>query len=215
MTKQTQKPARPYGGVDTAQRQKERREKFIAAGLETFGTKGYAKSTIKGICELAGLTERYFYESFQKKEDLLIAVYRRLITDLETDIKTIIEAADTPPMDKAYNAAKLFFQRFSDDPRRARVQLYEILGVSTRVDKEYLAATQTLTGWIEVIAAAVFPDIDRDRMKNSVIPTGLAGALIYIANQWVMNGFKTPVNDISTQYIGMFSQLDKTIKEAR
>ncbi len=67
-----QKPTRQYGGIDADQRRKERREKFLAAGLEAFGTLGYAKATIKGICQLAGLTEPYFYESFENKEDLQV-----------------------------------------------------------------------------------------------------------------------------------------------
>lgn len=64
--------SRIYGGVEANLREEDRRKKLIEAGLEAFGTKGYAKTNIKTICKLAGLTERYFYESFRHKEDCCV-----------------------------------------------------------------------------------------------------------------------------------------------
>ena len=205
MTTKKKKLTRQYGGVDAVQRQQERREKFIDAGLEAFGTLGYVRSTIKGICQLAGLTERYFYESYQSKEDLLCAVYRRLTSELESDALAIIETPGISTRDIAFNALKMFYMHFYNDPRRARIQLFEVLGVSPRIDVEYQSAMRTLADWIVLAGAAAFPDIDREWMRQSVIPTGTAGAVIEIANQWVLDGFVRPVDEIVSQAIEVFS----------
>ena len=47
----------------------------IEAGIELFGTRGYANTPVKAICEEAGLTERYFYEAFDDREDLLDEIF--------------------------------------------------------------------------------------------------------------------------------------------
>lgn len=200
-----QKPTRQYGGIDADQRRKERRGKFLTAGLEAFGTLGYAKATIKGICQLAGLTERYFYESFENKEDLLCAVFRSLIAELEADARQVIEAPDITPDKAARQAIKNFYLRFKNDPHRARVQLFEILGVSPRVDKEYRDSMQTLSRWVELSWLELFPGSDGEWLKKTIIPTSIAGGIIAVAHKWVLDGFKTPIEDIVSQSMDMFT----------
>jgi AcrR family transcriptional regulator len=109
--------SRIYGGVKANLRKKERRKKLLEAGLEAFGTKGYAKTNIKMICGIAGLTERYFYESFRSKEDLLCAVYRELIDEGQRDALAALEDSDGLPREKTARVLRMFFQRFSLIPQ--------------------------------------------------------------------------------------------------
>ena len=141
-TKKTR--SRVYGGIKANLRQAERRKKLIEAGLEAFGTKGYAKTNIKMICGIAGLTERYFYESFRHKEDLLRVVYRELIDEGQRDAMAALEDNEGTPVDAAARVLRMFYQRFRQDPRRAQIQLFEILGVSKNIDREYQNAMRLL-----------------------------------------------------------------------
>jgi AcrR family transcriptional regulator len=79
---------RHYGGHSTEQRRLARRERLIEAATRVYGEVGYRNATVKAVCEAAGLTERYFYESFANSEALLIAAFdtvsHRLIDCLET-----------------------------------------------------------------------------------------------------------------------------------
>ncbi len=204
MKKNAWKTTRQYGGVDADQRHKDRKEKFITAGLEAFGTLGYAKATIKGICQHAGLTERYFYESFQSKEDLLCIVFRQLSDQLTTDAQKIIETPGISQREAAYRALKNFYLNFKNDPRRARVQLFEILGVSPRVDEEYQASMHELANWVELIWAFLFPKSDCEWLKKTIIPIGASGGIVFVAHQWVLDDFSIPVDDIVSQTIEMF-----------
>ncbi len=198
------KAKQPYGGVDAETRKNQRRDAFIEAGLESFGTIGYARSTIRGICENAGLTQRYFYESFQNKEDLLVAVYRNLIQEMVDDARTIAARPGISPRDAAYNSLTMYYRRFRDDPRRARVELFEVLGVSPRVDKEYQSAMKTLADWVKLFVIGIFPGVDKKWLDKSIIHTGAAGAILEIANQWVLEGCKTPIKELVDQEIEAF-----------
>ena len=212
MTPKKHKPTRPYGGIDARERRKARQEAFVKAGLEAFGTTGYVNSTIKDICEIAGLTQRYFYESFRSKEDLLVAVYRKLIEDIESEARVIFEQCKDSPEDMVYKLLKMFYQRFKDDRRLVRVQLFEVLGVSPRVDSEYQSAMSTLTDWIKLTMFSVFPGLQEKCRDGAVIFTGLAGAMIQIAHQWVAEGLTIPVEEVVYQTSNMFFVLGKYYK---
>ncbi|RYZ81831.1 MAG: TetR/AcrR family transcriptional regulator, partial [Moraxellaceae bacterium] len=67
-----------YAGVDLKTRQSERKLRFIEAGIQLMGRTGYRSATVRALCAEAGLTERYFYQSFQNTEALLIAVINHL-----------------------------------------------------------------------------------------------------------------------------------------
>jgi AcrR family transcriptional regulator len=203
---------RIYGGVKANLREEERRKKLIEAGLEAFGTRGYAKTNIKMICGVAGLTERYFYESFHHKEDLLCAVYRELINEGQRDSMAALKDSNGFPLETALRALKMFYQRFQQDPRRAQIQLFEILGVSQNIDREYHNAMRLLADMVRLFLCKVFPHIHEEILNRSMITTGLAGSIIMIAHEWVLGGFVTPLDDIISQCTDLFVAVGKHIE---
>ena len=70
---QSDATTRPYKGVPAEQRIAERRAKLVQAGLELFGTRGIAATRVDDVCAEAGLTKRYFYESFASLDELAVA----------------------------------------------------------------------------------------------------------------------------------------------
>ncbi len=204
--------SRIYGGVKADMRKQERRKKLIEAGLEAFGTKGYAKTNIKMICGIAGLTERYFYESFRHKENLLCAVYRELIDEGQRDALAALEDSKGSPLETASQALMMFYKRLQQDPRRAQIQLFEILGVSQNIDREYQNAMRLLADMVRLFLCKAFPHIHEKILKQSMIPTGLAGAIIMIAHEWVLGGFITPLDDIISQCTDFFVAVGKHIE---
>jgi AcrR family transcriptional regulator len=211
--KNTSEQSRIYGGVEASLREEERRKKLIEAGLDAFGTKGYAKSNIKMICRLAGLTERYFYESFKHKEDLLRAVYRELIEEEKNDTLKILEDPESQPMEAALRAIEMFFLHFQHDPRRAQVQLFEVLGVSLDIDREYQNAMRILAEIVKLFLCRIFPDIREEALNKSIIPTALAGSIIMVSHEWVLGGFITPLHDIIIQLTDLLTAVGKHLSD--
>ncbi len=196
---------RKYGGVQADLRTEERKNRIISAGLEGFGTDGYAKTSIKKICTLAGLTERYFYESFKCKEDLLSAVYQSIIEELIKNTQAIIDEATDNPMETASKALKIYFQTLQDNPWQARVMLFEVLGVSPRIDMEYQAATRKLENIVMEILSIVLPDVDQKQLKETYFPTAIAGAIIMVAHRWTLDNFITPLDKLLPQATSLFN----------
>lgn len=121
---------RIYSGLQSSERALERYRRLVEAGIEVFGTTGYPGAKIKALCQGAGLSERYFYESFESREQLLMAVYDQVARDL---MRHVMEALQAPGLDlrasvRAGMAAVVNFML--DDPRHAQIILVEIVGVS-------------------------------------------------------------------------------------
>jgi AcrR family transcriptional regulator len=129
---------RTYGGRSAADRRAERRERLLAAGLELFGTDGYATSSIEKLCTHAGVSTRNFYEEFSSREDLLITLHVRV---LERSFRAVIAAFDDADADglaleeRFELAVRAFINTTASDPRWARLAYVEVIGVSDVVEK--------------------------------------------------------------------------------
>src|SRR5688572_6780726 len=97
-------PSRPYRGQPAADRRAERREKLLAAGLELLGTEGHGGTTVRGVCREAGLTPRYFYESFEDLDALLLAVFDRIVAEASATVLEAIAAAPAEARPKSHAA---------------------------------------------------------------------------------------------------------------
>ncbi len=49
-------------------------------------------------------------------------------------------------------------------------------------------------------------------LNRSIIPTGLAGSIVMIAHEWVLNGFITPLDDIIDQCMDVFVAMGKHLE---
>jgi len=116
---------RTYGGVSAAQRVAARHERLLDAGLELFGTQGFSATGVKDVCREAGLTDRYFYESFRDSRELFLAVFDRLTDELFGAVATAVAQSGTDPERQLRDAIGTFVDALADDPRRPRVLFAE------------------------------------------------------------------------------------------
>ena len=91
-----------------------RRDELVGAGVQLLGGEGGPAITVRAVCREAGLTERYFYESFADRDDFVRAVY----DDVCTRAMSTWMSATTPR-----EAVERFVALMVDDPVRGRVLL--------------------------------------------------------------------------------------------
>ena len=77
---------RVYGGVTGEERTAERRRKLIEAGMNLFGSASSGSVRVKDVVAEAGLTERYFYESFADLNALFGAVLGTAADEIESRV---------------------------------------------------------------------------------------------------------------------------------
>jgi AcrR family transcriptional regulator len=135
----TSSTTRPYGGRSAGERRAERRERMLAAGLELFGTQGYAATSIEKLCAHAGVSTRNFYDEFSGREDLLIALHDQIITKAAQAVFAAFEqAGDAGLATRVELAVRAFVTTTASDPRWARLSYVEVIGVSEVVERHRL-----------------------------------------------------------------------------
>ena len=103
-----------WTGVPLEDRQARRRDDLLAAGVELLGGVAGPGVTVRAVCRQAGLTERYFYESFTDRDEFVRAIY----DDVCTRAMSALSTATTPR-----EAVERFVAMMVDDPVRGRVLL--------------------------------------------------------------------------------------------
>lgn len=190
MTTSTTKKSssRRYGGLSEAERVQERRERFLEAGLEVFGTLGLRGATVRTLCRTAGLTERYFYESFEDTESLFCAVYEAQTARLRDFI--VAKLPQLPPeLDLRTPAALNLYFDFMRDERVVRVIYIESMTGSERASSLHHANTRMGADITVMLFRADHPDLTlSDELLHSL---GLAfnGAVTALAVQWMLGDY--------------------------
>jgi AcrR family transcriptional regulator len=177
--------------VSQDERRAQRRSQLIAAAIAVYGERGYRQATVKAVCEAAGLTERYFYESFANSEDLLIASYNAVAYAVFGEIREAAAAAGATRTERARAMLRAYFTALQRDPRSARVFLVEIRGVSRAVDKAFDASLRAIGEEVARIAGPGGVDLD------PLLQAGVVGGVIHIALRWIEDGYSPDIERVT------------------
>jgi AcrR family transcriptional regulator len=172
---------RPYRGVSADERRAGRRAKLVEAALDLLGTHGAAATTMTAVCARAGLTERYFYESFRDRDGLLMAVFDACLLEMDEAMFVALDASPPDLEQRCRAAAGAMIGVLTDDPRKARLYA-ESIGLEALRERrsEAIAAhaalladqMRELRGLEEPVHAAPL------RLASTMIIAGLAEAIL-------------------------------------
>ncbi|MGN7132718.1 TetR/AcrR family transcriptional regulator [Rhodococcoides corynebacterioides] len=141
---------RSYGGQGADSRISARRSALLAAGRELMGTVGTDRTTMTAVCAAAGLTERYFYESFSGKADLVVAVVDALADEVRDTARRALETTEGSEIERVRAALTAVVTLLLDDPRKGRIAVVEsIASAELRVQRH-----RTLAGVVDFVSAA-------------------------------------------------------------
>lgn len=192
---------RPYKGVAATDRIAERRAALREACLEIVGEHGTTAVSAEGVCRIAGLTKRYFYESYTDRDALLLAILDEFLIGLEAEILAALDgvARTKRPrvvvdiLVRALTADARVSRLFADAPavqvlrehRNAAVETYVVLlrdhvlpfrKVPNRTPAHDVVTRIIVAGTTDVISAWVHGHIEADPavLADSIVDAGLA-----------------------------------------
>lgn len=169
-------PTRPLHGTSAEDRVADRRERLLEAALDVVGERGVGDFTMTAVCRAAGLTERYFYENFARREDLLVALYDRSAATALADAAAA--AAGHDDLERRTRAAiAAITDTLLTDPRAARLYR-EAVG-----HRELAGRRQdTTAAFADLLAGLVvdaYPELPRDDLllTTTVLTAGVVDAV--------------------------------------
>lgn len=168
---------RGYGGRSADELAAERRERLMQAALELFGTVGYAATPTEKLCAVARVTTRHFYEQFQDREALLLAVFEQVMQETRLRVLAAFTETEAAPAAGLIAALEAFLEAQLDDPRRARLTTMEVLGVSPRVEAARNAVITDFAQMAEAYANALAASGRLPARNYRVLAFGLVGAM--------------------------------------
>lgn len=190
---------RQFKGLSLSERKQMRREKLIEAGIETYGTHGFFAVTVKDICNEAKLTERYFYESFKKSEQLFQTIFLKLIDELQHNVMQAIMQASSDPHKMIDAGLRALLTTLKDNPRMARIIYIDAMLVQELHNQATIHETMTrFDRMIQAFVMLMMPQINRSEREISLVATGLNGYVTQIAICWVVSGFKQSFEEVLT-----------------
>jgi AcrR family transcriptional regulator len=199
-------PQRAYGGVSAEDRIATRRAKLLDAGLELFGTRGYATTGVKDVCREAGLTDRYFYESFADGGALFLAVFDRLTDQLFQAVADAVLEAGGDAERQLRVAISTFIHALAADPRRSRVLFAEAPAAGPAAAAHMRT---TLRRFAELVAATARAHVPEQTTEEELqlMALGLVGLLERVVTEREDGALDIPVERLIERCVALYLRL--------
>jgi AcrR family transcriptional regulator len=124
-------------------------ERLQAAALELFDEQGFERTTVAGIAERAGLTQRTFFNHFADKREVLFG----LSSELQQVIIGEIAAGDAlPPLDAVVRALGVAADALLEGRRAAVMRRHAVVAANPELQERELSKNAVL---VEAIAGAL------------------------------------------------------------
>ncbi len=166
-----------WRGQTLRDRSADRRVQLLEVGESLLGSGGAAAVTMRAVCREAQLSPRYFYESFDTREDLLVAVYNQV----EERLLAHIAHRRAGSVREVLECCADFFEQ---DPRRARILLREPLADDTLHKHSVNRTPAFVRALIPALGNRLNDLLLGDPARIQILSTALGGALVALYLDW-------------------------------
>ncbi len=213
----TYQVTRTYDGRSAEERRSERRDILLETGIRVIGSEGYSSISLNILCSEAGLTKRYFYESFKSVGELLRQAFQRISAEIQQEVITQIGNQESP--DKMIKAGfQAFFEYLRSNPERARVFLIEALSITDARTNLFASGGGAVA---DFLLSTTHQFVTDDRIPKSVMTImaqGAIGAAIFVGQNWIASECEQPVEElvqgVSEICFGIARQLNIPLDES-
>lgn len=176
----------------------------MEAGLDLFGTLGYAQTSIRAVSTAAGLNSRYFYESFSSREDLLYAVYQRIVGDIFSRAREAVAKEHTLE-GQTRAGLRAAWTSVTEDRRKARIVALEVVGVSERLERLRRENRQALAQLTADNAMSLIGPGVRLRLDPALTARFLMGGVVEILLEWIHGDLNASPDEVVDHFTALFT----------
>lgn len=185
-------------------RRAQRRERLLTTATDLFTTRGYVGTSIERICATAHVSIRAFYQEFEGREALLIALHNQVArAGMEATLAVlgdpVIDAADTRTRVTAL--VRAYVGAVTADLASARVAFVEVIGVNRAVE-DHRVVWRSL--WTDFLTG----EADRAVGRGEAVPrdytlamVALIGGINELVAHWARSGGAVPREVVAEEMI--------------
>lgn len=177
---------------------------IIRAAASVFHHKGYHGATMADIAAEVDLTAGSLYHHFSSKEDLLVAVLDRGLSQITAEIRAVVESSATPPAKLRQVIATHICNEIENANIAAAVifegrALLAVQGVRERV----IAQRDTLEALYREVVAAGIATGDFRPVDVAIFVKTMFGALNWVS-VWYREGGRLTGEEVIAEIAGTF-----------
>lgn len=177
---------RIYRGMSLAQRRSRRRARLIQAARELWCEQGWAGVSMRAVCAKAGLTDRYFYESFTDRDAVLVAVGESVREETVALLAHAIDAhADASPIEQLQAALQTIVDFIAEDPGSAQIFFGDHGGNEVLQELRRSMVDEIVGMFVAMMRPHFLPGINEEHYRVTAL-VGIGG-FIEAATAWRSN----------------------------
>jgi TetR/AcrR family transcriptional regulator, fatty acid metabolism regulator protein len=182
----------------------DKRDLLLRAAIDTFAARGFFNSQVADVARAAGLAAGTVYLYFRSKDDLLISIFERTMTEAIAEGRRGIEALPDAAA-RLRGIARLHLDRLGRD--RALAIVFQIeLRQSTKFMERFSAAE--LREYLGVIRDIIADGQSAGAFRKDVNPTFAAkllfGMLDEMATNWILSKRKYSLASEADPIVDLF-----------
>jgi len=175
---------RAYRGISPTDRKADRRARLLDSGLDVIGDVGLSGLTMTLVVRRANLTERYFYENFADRSELVGAALASVIGDVDAAILVALGASSAGVEAKARATAQAIVTTMTGDRRKARLFVESASSPTLHAARNEAVQdfAQHLARKIRMVHGL---ESTRDRARLRVVTRMLVGGIVEAVGGWL------------------------------
>jgi TetR/AcrR family fatty acid metabolism transcriptional regulator len=163
----------------------DKRERILDASERIFARHGFFAARVSEIAKEAGVADGTIYLYFKSKDDLLISLFERRMTQVNAELRTAI--AEGTPLEQLHAFIRTYLRLLSNEPNVTEVVTIE-LRQSSKFMKEY--DNPEFADFLRMLGGIIADGQDRGEL-DATIPSHIAARMIFgildeLALAWVL-----------------------------
>lgn len=195
---------RPYRGVSAEERRSQRRGQLLQACLDTVAESGVAAVTAEAVCTRAGLSKRYFYESFSDRDAVLVAALDEFFTALRAALVERLAGCATMA-GRVECVARVLVRLLASDRRMAR--LYVEAHGSTALAARRRELVDEFTPFL---VSEVLDDDPSDPGAQAATVLMVAGT-IEVLDRWLRGDLELSEEQVTSSLAALGTAIARTV----
>ena len=175
--------------------------------MNLFGSDASGLVRVKDVVAEAGLTERYFYESFRDLGALFEAVFNLVMQDIETEVNAAVQKVPEDGLTRISTALRTSVDKLAGDPRMIQIIFVGALGKGGRAGSRRSEAlwrtAKSFLGWSGAHGSP-FDDSPKARMKA----LALSGAASELLISWAEGLLEITPDELADFLVGLYRRMN-------
>lgn len=192
----TEPVRRKWRGIEPDARTAERRQRLLDTAIDLLSTEGLSGTTVRGVCARAGLHSRYFYESFQDIDSLLVAVFDQLSAGFLAEVAAASGEAADDPRSRLQAAVQKSAEIVTRQTHLVRILTVEAIG-NEQLNRRRIRLLHDIASMIEQDAYRVYGAPAQGEQIGALSARFLAAGFAELLIAWVQGDIVGDVAELS------------------